>query len=443
MIITCGKTDWDYFPNSNRMMDGIVMKMLFGLVAAIWLLTANIGLSGVKSRMQLPLEEGEQPIVFIIGDGGEQILDDLSGLDVLGIWLGLDVAGKAAADAAASFEAYREELNRALHDASPDMEGELYGKGTFSQVLFVGAGEGAESVLEIVRQQHGIQMDVSHVLLLGPTLSREVTLQPLPDVPITICAPTTLFEENVVSLTYFQTLRSDPSRMSESSLIFVESASGEDDGFEKFLSGYIPRKVREIFLGTDEGVGLYANRPVPVEMLQMSVKSALLLPNDTKILNPKRFGNPHENCLEGKNRFFGTTVNHYKGVTDHYLVEADPGGTLLMEFPQGQDMCHREALSLYYSYSNPHNKPIDVLVEFEDVDGQTESIRLLGLLPFNFGFGALHPFYQERIPLQLLGSVDLTSIVSITLVFETGIEGVFKIGDISLSGYNARACGQY
>lgn len=241
-------------------------------------------------------------------------------------------------------------------------------------------------------------------------------MEPLPDVPITILLPYNMLEENIVALTYFQAMRQDGARHMPASLYFAQR--------ENFLEF-----ARKSIGGT----------PNPNSA---QIKSARLLKGDTTLLDPASFADPNAGPF-GKNRYDQLEANHFKGLTDRYHLQGEPGGSLTLAFDVALDISNREVLSIYYNYANSEKRSLSFTVRLEDMEGQWETCQVSGVSPFNYGADCLIPFYQERIDLDKFQAVDLTSIISIALIFEDGIEGELNLGDISLSGYKDAPCGEY
>ena len=386
--------------------------------------TVPFYLEDLSGSVSIPQSDGDHPMVFILGDPHYELLKTLSELEVLGIWLDMEVEGKSVQELTANFERYRIGINRWINDEAPELGESLLGKGTFSEVVFIGMGETADGIFEIVGQHHRRQMDVSKVFLLSPKRFTEASAKILPDVPISMALPTRLLDENLVALTYFQSLRQDKGRKHPAAIIFGE----QPEIFDPFTEQMAAAEV----LGKEAIAPVH--EPAPRTLFQMPVKSATVLGGDTRILDPGKFGNPHQNGLNGQNHYYRLTVNHFKGLTDMYQVKGQEGGIFMMAFSGPQDMSQRGALSLYYNYANEKMSPLNMILEFRDLTGQVEQVPIEGLSPFNYGAGSLIPFYQERIILEGLSMVDTSTIISISLLFPEGIEGEFNLGDISLTG---------
>lgn len=413
----------------------IIFLMAFCLLGAFDR-SVSFEVDGLGGMVSVPEIDGDHPIVFIMGDNEQQLLPSLESLDALVVWL--DVAEKETKELPPMFETCREGFNRWLNDEAPEFGESLFGKGSFSQVVFIGIGEYADSVLDIARCQHGTQMDVSEIILIAPTRSKEASEESLPDIPISIALPNALLEENIVALTYFQALRQDSFRQSLASIVFAETKDPWE--FNRFMGDYAAMRIQTLLEDNPADIGLRIGSPAPVSLFQTPVKSSLILEGDSRILDPKQFANPHENAW-GKNHYYLLSANHFKGLTDMYQIKGQAGGIYLMEFDEALDMANREALSIYFNYAGEAKKSLNFTVQFKDMDGQMEAYDFLNQRPFDYGTGSLIPFYQERVVLDQLQMVDLTSIVSIALIFEEGISGEFNIGDISLSGYKDAPCG--
>ncbi|MCL1948407.1 MAG: hypothetical protein FWF59_01555 [Turicibacter sp.] len=396
-------------------------------------------MNGLGGMVSVPKGEGGHPIVFIVGDPGLELLDALSGEDYLTVLLNEGDLAHDAGRLSALFETYRMGLFRWLTDESPELGQDLVGKGDFSWVALIGVGEYADGVLEIAKKHHQSTMEIAHVMLLAPSRHGQSPLDGLPDIPISILLPQSLLEENIVSLTYFQKLRQDPVRTADAAIYFTQA---HGHGFTCFAKEFAASRLREIFMGAPQIAGLHASLAAPSELFQIRIKSALASQGDTRILDPSRFADPHEHAF-GKTIYTGIDANHFKGLTDIYQLTGGPQSSLKMAFDEAMDLSVRESMSIYFNYANPQNTPLSFFVEFRDLEGQVECAEVGSQSPFNYGAGALIPFYQERIVLSGLQNVDLTSIESITLHFRDGISGEFNIGDISMCGYKKSPDGEY
>lgn len=407
------------------------MTAIFQTMIAL-LTSVQFNINGLGGMASVPETDGDHPIIFIMSDT-PHLLSELDQTNVLAFWLDFSGVGKETKDLTAAFEIYRTGINRWLQGEAPELGMSIMGKGNFSQTVFIAYDHYADAALEIAQRQHHNQMDISELLLLSPKRTEQADQEFLPDVPITLLLKSSLLQENIVSLTYFQSLKDDPLRKAPATIYFAEPQSPQSK-FQEFTCQFLLEHLQE---RPDK-----PSKTVPSQRFGMGLKYALHLADDTLLLDPSQFADPHENPY-GKNHFDNLTVNHYQGLTDRYHLEGEPSATFTMEFHEAVDMSNREALALYFNYANERQSTLDFALEFKDMEGQSERVNVVNQRPFNYGVDALIPFYQERILLESLQVVDLTSISSISLIFEKGITGEFNIGEMALSGYKDAPCGEY
>ena len=377
----------------------------------------------VSGSLSIPDGEGELPIVFIIPEAGEteegrHLFHEISALNILAIFLHVDEVEADEQSLATIFKRCLLELNRALQGESLAFGVDLYNKGSLSQVVMIGYGQSVDGIYQMIHEQNEKQMSVCGVLCVAPKRKQEVPELQMADVPMAFIIPHTLLEENAVSLSLFQKNRASKNRQSITAMVYVE---GDDD---HFVSKYAGAFVQGLFAGFPPDMGLSVLEPAPRRIFQRLVKTSLVVPETLAIWHPEREKNLH---------FDGLTLHHYKGLVDLYRVKWEQANSsLVIELPiDSRDVSRYDALSIYMNYHHVAEEKLSFVVEFCDVEGQRQQVKFEEMSPLNYVSSTVIPFYHERIILQDLMEVDLTSLKSIHFLFEELNAGELNIGELS------------
>ena len=405
-------------------------------------------LSGIIS---VPKTEFEVPIVFIVPDTDEtqdttkryyKLLNDLNEVPAIGVLLDLSPLNEIKdvdEDLIATvFDYYRYFLNRAIQGESLAFGKDLFNKGTLSEVVILGCGENVDGAYRIIEKLHEKQMDVKGAMFIEPRRNKEVPKINLPDIPTSIVLPYSLLQKNAISLSLFQNNRKEKDRQSITSMIFVQQETSllncDELEYIDFVNQYANAFILNIFKENQKMVGLSALEIAPQTMFDTTVNSSLSVPEALVILNPRKEKDPHLNVLGGTNRFTNLRLDHYRGLVDTYKLNWEAENSKLeIELPKEyRDLTNFQALSLYINYHNDKNLPLSFIVEFIDMEGQSQQVEINERQPLNYISGTAIPFYNERIIIDELMGVDITSIKYINFLFKDKNAGELNIGDISL-----------
>jgi len=452
------------------------MKKIIKILSFFYLVTILISKTNIKAEMVpfnlgevkihhkkqiIPLElagvlsvsenEGEIPIVFIIPDINVTqdtmqryygFLNELTEVPALGVLLDLsplnEIKGVDEDLIATIFDYYRFFLNRAVQGESLAFGRDLFNKGDFSKVIILGCGESVDGVYRSIEKLHEKQMSFAGAMLIDPRRSKEVPNIQLPDIPTTIVLPYTLLQKNAISLSLFEANRKEKNRQSMTSMIYVQQDTDLMNASEleyiQFVNKYALSYIQNLFQETSEMIGFSALETAPQTLFDTTIKSSLSVPEALVILNPRKEKNPHLNVLGGNNRFINLSLNHYRGLVDTYKLNwENKASRLEIELPEEyRDISSFHALSLYINYHNERNQPLSFIIEFCDMEGQSQQVEIENMQPLNYISGTAIPFYNERVVLKELMKVDTTSIRYINLIFKEMNNGELNIGDISL-----------
>lgn len=424
----------------------------------------------LKGKIAIPTVEGELPIVFIIPSQSssvydtndyEVILSEIAKKNCVAIYLDLaELLTNEQQDmnlVKQVFNAYRDELNAIILGEKTTASLDLVNKASFSKVIMIGFEESVEAIYGISEDQLSQQqLNLESILLINPKKTEEA-IYSYPDVLTSFLIDSSLTDvESLSSLKLFEEYRQEKARQSLTSYTLIESdyescvtedensqnqldeqASTKQEPDTKFLTQFIGDFLSATFDSESENPIFSVTTALPDTLYQKKVRSALIVPNTLRLINPFIEEKATLNTLGGNNEVNNLKMEHETGdVSIFRLSLEETPATLSIEIPEEfKNLSQYDNISMYMSVCTNNDssttQSTEISMVLTDETGQSSTVTETAIIS---PCDAKHGYHlsDERFVLSQFTGIDLNAISEIKIELTDQSIKTIVLGDLSL-----------